>query len=172
MKEGSLFGRNASTDPPANYNSSTGTITTTFDTQAWPDATDLSWARTILHESIHAYLVSYYKINQPNWTATYPQMVQDWGTLQNWNDVHHEEIARSLVTSIGLSLEEYGQSQGYNLSSQFYRDLAWGGLQGTSAFTNLSQNDKTRILNVIAVEHTGKDINNNTKTQKGTNAGC
>ena len=37
-----------------------------------------SWARTILHESIHPYLASYYAISRPGWIAIYPEMVQDW----------------------------------------------------------------------------------------------
>lgn len=172
VKDGTLSGQTASTDPPANYNSTTGTITTTFDSQAWLNATDLSWARTMLHESVHAYLSSYYKINRPNWIATYPQMVQDWATLQNWNDVQHEEISRSLINPIATALEDYGISQGYNLGQQFYEDMAWGGLQGTNVFNSLSQADKSRILDTIATELTGKDTNNNNKTQKGQNAGC
>src|SRR5690606_16594293 len=56
VKDGSLNGQTGSTS--THYNTSTGTATTTFDSQAWPDATDLSWARTILHESVHAYVVA------------------------------------------------------------------------------------------------------------------
>ncbi len=170
-KSGSLSGQTASTNSPSTYNANSGIITT-FDTQAWTNATDLSWARTILHESIHAFLASYYKINRPNWIATYPQMVQDWGSIQNWNGVHHEEIARSLVSAVALALEDYGKMMGYNLSAQFYEDMAWGGLQNTSTFKALSASDQKRILDTIATELTGSDTNSNIKTQKGRNAGC
>lgn len=172
VKDGDLSGGTGATDPPANYDHSTGTITTTLDSQAWKDATDLSWARTILHESIHAYLASQFAISRPNWIATYPEMVEDWGQLQNWNDVHHEEIARSIVNDISLSLQEYGNSRGYNFSSQFYDDLAWGGLHNTATFQSLDPDEKTRILNTIAIELTGTDTQSNSKPQKGTNAGC
>ncbi len=171
VQSGSLSGQTASTDPPAYYNPSTG-ITTTFDSQAWLGATNLSWARTILHESIHAYLASYYAISRPGWIATYPEMVQDWGALQNWNDVHHEEIARSLVTMVAAALQDYGELMGYNLSTQFYEDMSWAGLQNTSTFNALSASEQKRILDVIAVELTGKDTDGNIKPQQGTDAGC
>lgn len=61
---------------------------------------------------------------------------------------------------------------GYALGRQFYEDMAWAGLQGTSAFSNLPSSVQTRILNTIATELTGSDINGNTRTQKGQNAGC
>lgn len=173
VKDSTLSGTNtAFTESPAHYNSVTGTITTTFDSQTWLNATDISWARTILHESVHAYLSVFFKTDRPNWIATYPEMVQEWGTFQNWNDVHHEEFARSLIDQIALSLKEYGEFKGYNLSNQFYEDMAWGGLQDTSLYQALPIGDKNRISDVLAIELTGQDIQNNSQNQKGVNAGC
>ena len=170
--DGTLPQGTAATNPPALYNSSTGTITTTFDSQSWLNATDLSWARTMLHEAVHADLAVYFAINRPGWVATYPQMVAEWGRLQNWNDVHHEEIARSIVNDISLALKEYGAKKGYNLSQQFCDDMAWAGLQNTAVFKSLPTTDQDRILNTIAVELTGKDTNGQNQPQKGTKAGC
>ncbi|GIV37168.1 MAG: hypothetical protein KatS3mg032_1547 [Cyclobacteriaceae bacterium] len=45
LKDGVLTGGTGETDPPANYNKSTGTVTTTFDTQAWLNASDLENSR-------------------------------------------------------------------------------------------------------------------------------
>lgn len=132
----------------------------------------MSWARTILHESVHDFLATQFAIDKPNWIATYPQMVQEWGKLQNWNDVNHEEFARSIVNEIALALEQYGINKGYSFTSTFYQDLAWGGLQKTSIFEGMSPSVQTRISNVILIELTGKDIYSIIKTQKGTNAGC
>ena len=154
------------------YNNTNGTVTTTFDSQAWKNATELSWARTMLHEAMHEYFVAYYNLNRRTFLGTYQQMVQDWNTHQNWNDVHHEEFARSLVTGIADALEEYGIKNGYNHSRQFYEDMSWAGLQGTTTFQNLSPSIKQRILNPNAIELTGADLNGNSQTQKGKNAGC
>lgn len=81
----------------ASYNLAT-CVTTTFDSDAWPNATDLSWARTMLHESIHAYLVTYFKIDGVGAQTSYPQLASDWsGKQKDLNMVHHEEMARSLL---------------------------------------------------------------------------
>lgn len=69
-------------------------------------------------------------------------------------------------------LQEYGQLKGYTMDRQFYEDLGWGELQGTNAFNSLSTTVKNRILDVSAIELTGKDRYGNNKTQKGSDAGC
>lgn len=170
VKSGTLDGLTVG-NTSSNYNITTG-ITTIFDSQEFPDATDLSWAKTILHESVHAYLVTYFKTNRPGWVATYPEMIKDWEAKPDLNAVHHEEIARSLVKSIGMALEVYGVSQGYNLTKQFYEDMAWGGLQETNAFKALPKSDQNRILDTLSAELTGMDINGYYKSQKGKKAGC
>jgi hypothetical protein len=172
MTDGALNGSVAETNPPGLYNKTTRTIKTTFDSQAWLNATELSWARTILHESVHANLSVYFATDAAKFISTYPQMVQDYGTLKNWNAVHHEEFARSVVNTIADALENYGKNKGYNLSRQFYEDMSWAGLQATSTFKNLPQSDQSRILDVIAIEISGKDIQGNTKPQVGKKAGC
>lgn len=160
------------TDPPSSYDEINGSITTRFDSQNYPRATNLSWARTILHESVHAFLVSYYSTERESWIATYPEMVEDWGELQNWNDVHHEEFARTLVGDIATILKEYGEYKGYILSDDFYMALAWGGLEGTSAFNSLSGTEQERIKNIIRIELTGKNLEGDLKFQKGDDANC
>ena len=153
-----------------NYNTLTNTATTTFHAQSFPKGTDLSWARTILHEAVHAYVVSISKTS----TLTFEERKELLGP--NWiiayiND-NHDYIAQTYVSSIADLLQEYGQFKGYTMNRQFYEDLAWGGLQGTNTFNSLSTTDKNRILDLIAIELTGKDRYGNNKTQKGTNAGC
>lgn len=67
---------------------------------------------------------------------------------------------------------QYPISQGYNLASQFYQDLVWGGLTHTGTFDASgnpiettwfqslfpSSTDRARIVNNIATELTGKDF--------------
>ncbi len=171
VESGVIKESNVTANTSPYYNLVNGT-TTVFDSQKYPNASELSWARTILHESIHAYLVTYFNTNRPGWMATYPQMVADWGVKQNWNNLHHEEISRSLVKSIGEALEVYGISQGYNLSKEFYQDMAWGGLQDTDAFKALSTTEQKRISDTLATELTGEDLNGDVKQQKGKKAGC
>lgn len=170
VKSGTLDGiADGSTD--SKYDIVTG-VSTIFDSQGFPEATDLSWAKTILHESIHAYLVTYFKVDRSGLLKTYPEMVQDWGKNNDLNAVHHEEIARSLVKSISVALEAYGVGQGYNLPKQFYEDMAWSGLQETDAFKALPKSDQNRILDTLSAELTGMDVNGDYKSQKGKKTRC
>ncbi|MGB4774857.1 MAG: hypothetical protein WBP45_06780, partial [Daejeonella sp.] len=185
MKNGVLpANTNAETSPL--YNNATGTVTTVFDSQKFTAASDLAVARTILHESVHAYLVTFFKTNKPGFIGTYTQMVQEWGIYNNWNDTHHAEMVRTFVKEIATSLEEYGTNKGYNFSTQFYKDLAWGGLTHTGQLDSNNQpietqwfkssvpniNDRQRIKNIISIEQSGIDANGNSQNKKGNNSGC
>jgi len=159
----------AQTDPPSLYN---GSLITKFDSNTWNRGTDLFWAKTILHESAHAYLSTYFARERPEWIATYPQMVDEYSILQGWNAVHYEEFSRSLISSMSIIIKEYGQQKGYDLSDSFYEDLVWGGLSETKAFKALSYDERYRILDLILIEGTGKNLSDEEKNQKGSDAGC
>ncbi|MCD0472549.1 hypothetical protein [Flavobacterium sp. JAS] len=158
---------------PGSYNATTG-IKTVFDVASYPEATELSWARTMMHESIHAYLTTYYIRNPRGLVADYPVMFQEWisETNRGLNATQHEEIARSFVKSFADAFEAYGVSKGYKLDKQFYQDMAWGGLIETDAFMKLPEADRKRISNTIEIELRGKDDLDNVKPQKGKKAGC
>ena len=172
VKDGNLTGGTGQTK--VSYNRVNKTATSTFDSQAWQNASDMSWARTMLHESIHAYIVASFGVNYTQAQLTFADYFREYQNSRNpnLNDLQHAEIVRNYVNDIAVSLKNYGVVKGYNLSDQFYNDLSWGGLQSTNAFQSLPSSQQTRILNVSSVELTGKDTNNQTKTKKGTNAGC
>lgn len=166
VESGSLAGETAITD--TNFDSASNSTTTTFDSQGFPRGTDLSWARTILHESVHAYVVG---ISNTSTLAERQELLGPNWTIAYFN-YGHDYIAETYVNSMADILQEYGQLKGYTMDRQFYEDLAWGGLQGTNAFNSLSTTVKNRILDVSAIELTGKDRFGTNKTQKGSDAGC
>lgn len=173
LKAGSLptgtFGSTGS------YNRTSKVIETTFDSYQMRNSTDLSVARTMLHESVHAYLRTYF-FNTPLYVRTsYPDLIAAWdlGRLgTNPNIYHHNEMGQGWIGDLAWALKQYGQNKGYNLPDQFYSDLAWGGLEESQAFRNLPQADKDRITDVIRIEATGKDVQGNNQPQRGRNAGC
>ena len=158
------------------FNFSTGTVTTTFDTNKFSFSTDLSVARTILHEAVHAYVVA----------ATYNSLTpaeRQQLLGPNWINAYinngHSFMASDYVSDIAQALQEYGQSQGYSLGTQFYTDLAWGGLthydsNNTGNYVETpwfkgaipNSTDRTRIVNRINSEQNG------TNQSKGNHAGC
>jgi hypothetical protein len=142
-----------------------GTVTTIFDYNKLNNATELSLARTMMHESIHAYLISYFKNDQLAANKEYPELLKDWRNdkyQQNLSTVQHIEMTRSFVEEIAASLKEFGLSRGYNLSNEFYNDMAWGGLTETEAFEALGQTEKDRIHERLEAELTSQTVGNET----------
>ncbi|WP_452611717.1 hypothetical protein [Roseivirga echinicomitans] len=174
MSDGIITDPNKTAVTSSVYNSS-GMVTTTFDTNKYGNASDLSIARTILHEALHAYMVVEMRTNMTNYSGNFPTLWADYiankfgSTLE---DYQHAEIAANFTGPLALSLQEFGVNRGYSLPYQFYSDMAWAGLQGTVAFSTLSSIDQQRIGNVISVELSGKDLQGNLITKKGNNGGC
>ncbi|MBS1559945.1 MAG: hypothetical protein JST69_14595 [Bacteroidetes bacterium] len=180
MKDGSLPASvNASTS--TNFNAATGTVTTTFDASKFTSSTDLSVARTILHESIHAYVIAV-TYNTLTDTVKRKQLLgPDWLTVaMNYG---HDYMTNNYLTPLANALQEYGNNVlGYALPLQFYHDMAWGGLANyqtppnneTALFQQIvpSAADRLRIKNVVNTALTGKDFYGNTQVQKGKKAGC
>lgn len=167
IKEGNLPPNHwGSTDPIY----SNGFITTTFDYNKLKNATDLAAAVTIMHESVHAYLTAFFNSDRILANKTYPEMLDEWIKEKHpdLNQVQHNQMVISFKQDISDALKEYGESCGYNLNSQLYDDMAWSGLQFTSAFSNLSDNDQVRIQNRLSAELTDSDFSD--ETSSGTKA--
>ncbi len=130
------------------------------------NATDLSVARTIIHELVHAHLLLFFKYETINANKEYPGIVKAWyaSTAPDYNAIQHEEMAESFVDYIALALKEYSESVNMIFDDSVYIDLAWGGLDFKNN-TNLEEADKKRIqlrlvseqLN-ISVEAASKNI--------------
>lgn len=172
VKDGRISDPNTTGFTSSGYDNSTMSAITTFDSQKFPNATDLSFARTMLHESFHAYLVVYFANDRALANAEYSAMVDAYQVQhQSVNDVHHVEMA-FWVSNIANALEQYGQSKGYNLPSQFYQDMSWAGLEGTQAYKDLPSADKKRIQDTIQTELNGSDSSGNSATPSGKSPGC
>lgn len=192
LKSGSLGGSNAVTSQ--RYNSTTGTVTTTFDPQRFINATDLSLARTILHEAVHAYIVAYFGNDYLGAKKKFPEFIEDFskGEYPTRNDTDHAEFVRNYVEDISYALQQFGQGKGYSISSTDYQKLAWGGLthwrkrdesgevikdaNGNSEYEETpwfkaefpTSTERNNVLNIIFTEQGFS----NTENQKGTDANC
>ena len=109
-------------------------------------ATKIAVARTILHEAIHAYILSYVDdVIENNTDSTIINNFQDnfpavWNfyvaqengvAVGNIEDAHHEQMAASFIEIIGDALAEYDNNQ---QDSTYYEHLAWGALYNTDAW--------------------------------------
>jgi hypothetical protein len=94
-------------------------------------ATNLSVARTIIHEMIHAYLTLYFRYDGPTASNDYPAISNAWviSDYPDYNKIQHDEIERSFIDEIASALDEYGDTAGLSkVNKEVYTDLAWGGL--------------------------------------------
>ena len=169
---GSAIGQTASA-----YDTVNNIATTTFDSSTFNNASDLSWVKTILHESVHAYVLSV--TYDESLTQAEKNALLGPNYLSAYINSGHTFIATQYLNSMADILQEYAEFKGYYpygndlaKNREFYEDLAWGGLKETAEWDQLSSTTKTRILNRISIEATGKDLNGIVKAQKGENAGC
>ena len=64
-------------------------------------------------------------------------------------------MAAYYVDVIASALQEFDNSQ---QPYQFYKDMAWNGLQGTVAWNNLSDTERTRIVNTVVNNRTNGNM--------------
>lgn len=140
-----------------------GTITTKLNCSYLKEATKLAIARTMMHEALHAYMYAYLVKEGKNvFIQNFPDVIWQFGG-QNINT--HEQMVNSYLNTIAEALK---QLDGNRQDEQFYKDIAWGGLTGTSSFLALSGTDKTRILDRLVDEQVG---NAESKGDKCSNTG-
>ena len=129
-------------------------------------STNLSFARTMIHEAFHAYLLSVYR--HQNIDKSYVNLINQYSiqfNTTNVNDLHHIVFAQNNITSfISQALMEYGASNGFSLTQQYCDDMAWAGLLGTQAYNNLPQTQRGRIESRLQAE-----TFNNNNNPLGTN---
>lgn len=146
------------TDYPFTFNQTTGRYKTKIYLNNRYGSTDLSIAKTLLHEVMHAYLMYEQKTN-PNFSTNYGDLINTWTATNDLNQSQHEEI-KNYVNQIAIALQSFDSNAQNGID--FYTGLAWGGLQTTSAYTNLSLADRTKYNKIIS------DELNNTISAKGT----
>lgn len=103
---------------------------------------DLALARTMLHESAHAYLVRYFDSNPAAANKTYAELLEFYDQKGKLEPAHHETFVNTFVQQIAGALSKYGDSKNYKFASadekrQFYQNMAWGGLHTTEDYTQL-----------------------------------
>lgn len=134
------------TEPNPFFNSVTGKyeITTRFNSQYLSTATRLSAARSMIHESIHAYLVFHQRLNP---ARDVHELVNSYAETNGYppNEsgiIHHNFMAQFVNSSAyNLQLWDKNHGTGGNLGWQYYHDMAWGGLADYR-----DRNDRTKIL--------------------------
>ena len=145
---------NAETSPPSNY-----LITISINSNNL-NRPNLSIARTIIHETIHAEMFrkilsildnggDLNGLTRSEWTSKlsngdYPGIF-DYYSRYGVNGMQHQQMAAHYISTISDYLSEFQPG----LSQEAYNSLAWVGLKGTTAWNSLTPSEKSTITNTI-----------------------
>lgn len=173
VEDQSLIGKNAETDP-ARYNNQSGQfeIITTFNSNYLSQATNLAIARTMIHESVHAYLL-YQQRGNPDRSLhnSLLNFANDNGYNQNdGNRLHHEFMAQ-FVSAIAYSLQQWDKlyGTGGNLPWDYYRAMSYAGfftvdpsgniVFETDSFIELEDSQEREAIKDIILSENNADAN-------------
>ncbi|QKG51358.1 hypothetical protein [Hymenobacter sp. BRD67] len=118
---------------------------TTVDLTFTSQATNLAVARTLIHESLHAYLEKWGEGKNLDSNATIDDLLDRYvGSMDLDQDEQHT-LMSSIISQMADALQAYATSQGILLDHQLAEDLFWGGLQGTATFQSFSPTRKDLI---------------------------
>ena len=145
---------NAETSPPASY-----LITITLNSNNL-NRPNLSIARTIIHEVIHAEMFrkilsiidnggDLNGLTRSQWTnklsnGDYPGIF-DYYSRYGVNGMQHQQMASHYISTISNYLKSFQPG----LSQDVYDSMAWTGLKNTTAWNSLSPSKKTEITNTV-----------------------
>jgi hypothetical protein len=142
---------------PENVNGRTKLISqgamTILDCDQLKNATNLSIARTIIHEMVHVYLSLYFRYEQTEAIRDYPLMYSSWQLKKyaDYNQIQHDEIEKTFLIDIASALKEYGEKTNVDANDNTYNDLAWGGLN-VQHTRLLSAKEKRRVQIRLSAE--------------------
>ena len=176
---------------PAQLNSSTGKwdIVVKIDTDLISNGTQIAVAKTILHESIHAYLRYLQKQNPTIFHANsdFTDLVAAFQIYSDNSYAQHVYMA-GLIQEMGQQLSDYainnlnypdtGFSYPSGSMSEFYEAISWSGIalindptpntSGAYIYNPvflqnyIQASDQQRIINIFTAENTGQNSNNTT----------
>ena len=144
------------------FNRSTKAFDITLNSSYVSNATDLSIARTIIHESLHAYISLIYH------TQVFSDLRKSLDKLlsQNGDDqnkAEHKLMVKNFINSIANSLESWDNSS--LTDNNYYTYLSWsGGMVSTPAFNALSIDFQQNIID--ANENEGQAGSGNSANSK------
>jgi hypothetical protein len=157
---------NANTDTERDPNDQTIiNFTITLDSDYVNNATDLSVARTIIHESLHAYISYIYQ------EQVFSDLSNSLRTLLSANNndpntAQHILMTQQFVGAISNSLESWDNSSLAN--HEYYNYLSWSGaMLDSPAFDDLDGNTQQAIEDANIAE--GSALSPATGQSQGTN---
>lgn len=136
----------------------------TLDDDLVDDATRLSIAKTLIHESMHVFINYNLKTNRTSDLATsiknyYKKFIKDNPKAIAENLTHHNFMSQ-YVDALAYSLSAYDN---HRQDISYYTKLSWGGLEYSDAYKSKSNSEKSEIQKIINNERYAKSDAKSTK---------
>ena len=146
--------------PTRNNTTNKWDIPVTIDLDLMNNGTKLAIAKTILHESVHAYL-EYIRVTNPSYFSNdddFSSLVNGWNQFNNLGYAHHTYMG-NLISQMGQQLAYYSINyMGYpsnasayptNDVNEYFEYVAWSGI----AVIEDPQNENNTILNPVFISN-------------------
>ncbi|UJP66441.1 hypothetical protein [Mongoliitalea daihaiensis] len=126
-------------------------------------ATELSLARTVMHEMLQAYLLFIEKFPQTDRSlnGSLNAYIEKYNVPGNkdYNAAHHNLFVEgAFINDIAEELKNFATALGYTSlinDAQFFKDMAWGGLHTTDVYKKMSSTEQDRISRRYYAERNG-----------------
>ncbi|WP_299110037.1 hypothetical protein [uncultured Tenacibaculum sp.] len=126
-------------------NGNTNGFHVTLDTDMIDEATRLFIAKTIIHESLHAYL---HYITRSKQNSTITSVLKMYHKLNNYkSNLTEHQFMGEYVEALAYSLSAYDN---HRQNIDYYKALSWAGLESSSSYKSLT--NKTEIQRIIKNE--------------------
>lgn len=145
----------------SNVNGNTSGFDITLDTDLVKDATQLFIAKTVIHESLHAFI--HYTVRE-NPGSIMTNVLKKYHTFyiinnpNNAGNLSEHQFMSQYVEALAYSLSSYDNHQ---QPMDYYKALSWAGLESSNAYNALP--DKTNIEKIIENERLAKSDAKSTK---------
>lgn len=146
------------TDPTINN----GEFTLRLDRDLLKNGTKLGIAKTIIHESIHAYLV--YKTRMDPTSGIVSLLKEYYEVYNHVTNLTHHNFMVQYVDAFAYSLKVYDNN---NQTMDYYTKLAWSGLYSSDAFKNKSISEQNEIRQIVKNESEGLSGAKSSKCESG-----
>ncbi|CAL2092133.1 hypothetical protein [Tenacibaculum sp. 190524A02b] len=131
----------------------------TLDEDLVKDATQLSIAKTLIHESLHAYIN--FKLDPRVRDFDIITLLKGYYKRYNYDpNVSQHNFMAEYIEALAYSLSAYDN---HKQDMEYYKQLSWGGLEASDNYQSLPTTEQTAIQNTIANERFNRSGKKSTK---------
>ena len=120
-------------------------VRTVLSTAYTGRATNIAVARTIIHESIHAYLEKWGALNNISPNTTIDQLLEVYVNSIEFTQVEQHQLMSRIVSQMASTLQNYSAANGILIGHDRAENLFWVGLSTSSYYQDLPANRKIQI---------------------------